>query len=98
MRYKATPQGQTASYSILLCHQEETQGKEKRYSLKTKLLCQPSPIPECYSIIHQHNRNTEMIDVVTALLTGQKEIQLHFIQQYLKSAGRKRLFLHPLCL
>lgn len=74
MRYKATPQGQTASYSILLCHQEEKWGTEQKnlYSHSQKFLL-TLPTPECYSIIHQHNRNTEMINVVTALLTGQKD-------------------------
>lgn len=94
MRYKATPQGQTASYSILLCHQEE-----KIWNWTEKLFTPPKrnplftlPTPECYSIIHQHNRNTEMINVVTVLLTGQKEreVWLHFIQQYFKSTGKER--------
>lgn len=80
MRYKATPQGQTASYSILLCHQEEHRAKKKGIPSKQnkKSSVNPPRPPECYSIIHQHNRNTEMIDVVTVLLTGQKELQLHF--------------------
>lgn len=84
MRYKATPQGQTASYSILLCHQEEKWGTERKktkeqkklYSLKKrkkKIPLVTLPAPECYSIIHQHNRNTEMINAVTALLTGHKD-------------------------
>lgn len=74
MRYKATPQGQTASYSILLCHQEEKWGTElKNLYSPQKIPLLTLPTPECYSIIHQHNRNTEMINVVTALLTGQKD-------------------------
>lgn len=40
---------------------------------KKKIPLSTLPAPECYSIIHQHNRNTEMINVVTALLTGQKD-------------------------
>lgn len=32
MRYKATPQGQTASYSILLCHQEENEEMNRKIS------------------------------------------------------------------
>lgn len=75
MRYKAIPQGLTASYSILLCHQEEKCQTEKKtfYLLPTpNIPLLTLPTPECYSIIHQHNRNTEMINV-TALLTGHKD-------------------------
>ena len=106
MRYKATPQGQAASYSILLCHQEGKKINWRNWTEKSftpapqkhPLVTPPPPPPECYSIIHQHNRNTEMINVVTALLTGQKdrEVWLHFIQQYFKAQGRKPLFPLPL--
>lgn len=37
-----------------------------------------------------------MINVVTALLTGQKEVGLHFIQQHFKVQGRKTPLPAPL--
>lgn len=100
MRYKATPQGQTASYSILLCHQEEKWETEQKNLLpqNDKIPLSTLPTPECYSIIHQHDRNTEMIDVVTALLTGQKEINCILYNSILKVQGRNHLFPHPLYL
>lgn len=74
MRYKATPQGQTASYSILLCHQEEKWGTEQKnlYSPQKNFPLLTLPTPECYSIIHQHNRNTEMINVWRLYLQDRK--------------------------
>lgn len=103
MRYKATPQGQTASYSILLCHQEEkqwgTQQKEK-YPLKKKkkkkkretfFLSKPSR-PLNVTVLYISTIEIQKWSTLWQIyFTGQKEreVQLHLIRQYFKSTGEE---------
>lgn len=99
MRYKATPQGQTASYSILLCHQEEkqwgTQQKEKYPSKKKKkenfFLSKPSR-PLNVTVLYISTIEIQKWSTLWQIyFTGQKEreVQLHFIRQYFKSTGEE---------
>lgn len=97
MRYKATLQGQTASYSILLCHQEEkqwgTQQKEKYPSKKKKgkILSKPSR-PLNVTVLYISTIEIQKWSTLWQIyFTGQKEreVQLHFIRQYFKSTGEE---------
>lgn len=89
MRYKATPQGQTASYSILLCHQEEKQwGTQQKANIPRKqknkkgenFLSKPSR-PLNVTVLYISTIEIQKWSTLWQIyFTGQKEreVQLHF--------------------
>lgn len=101
MRYKATPQGQTASYSILLCHQEGKQwGTQQKANIPRKqkenknkrgenFLSKPSR-PLNITVLYISTIEIQKWSTLWQIyFTGQKEreVQLHFYSTAFQNYG-----------
>lgn len=92
--YKATLHRQTASFFNTALSSRGTLRNSEQ-----KIITQDSSLNPPYSwmVQYQHDRNTELIQSKTALLTGQRGLWLHFVQQYFKVQGRTRPRIYPFC-
>lgn len=101
MRYKATPQCQTALYSILLCHREEKRGgtqqkanisrKQKKKNKKGENFLSKPSRPLNVTVLYISTIEIQKWSTLWQIyFTGQREREKFnciFIQQHFKSTG-----------